>query len=115
MNPALSSGILAAIILTLYVIPQLQLEGMWVEIVLRAEVLLAVFAHVVSQKNNGNNERDTGLMIILDYFQKLLLFIGSEICLEISHDVTEYIGVFFHRGKELKPFYEAALIVREEA
>jgi len=59
---------------------------------------LSISSHIVLEEGHRDNEGYKAIIKVIDDFEKFLLFICSELFLEIPHHVMEHIGVFFDRG-----------------
>ena len=68
------------------------------EVHLSSEVRLVVFADVMIDECDGDDERQQASMILLDDFDELLFFFGSQHFLEIPHHMIQDVDVLLHRG-----------------
>ncbi|HAL92942.1 MAG TPA: hypothetical protein DCM68_07965 [Verrucomicrobia bacterium] len=95
----------------LCMISKLQLQRMRIEINLIPEIRLVVFADIVADQRQGNNQGKKTLRIMIEDFQKLFLFIAGQLFLKISHHVLQYIHVSFRRGFEFQGLHEQRFVL----
>ena len=91
-------------------IPQVQLHRVWMQIVLVFQVRLIVFADIVIDQGDGDDQRHVTLMIHVDDLKHLLFLVAGEVFLEVTQNVHENIGVFFGCGFQTKRFHQKLLV-----
>jgi hypothetical protein len=74
--PYRQNGRLTAIDSLSDMIPELQFEGMWIQIVLNFKIGLVVFSHVVIDQGDRHNEREMTLLVVIENFQQFPFLIG---------------------------------------
>ena len=87
-------------------VAQHQLSRMGGQVDLLFQILLVIFPHIVAEQGDRHDQRGQLIMVLPDHFQQLLLFIGSQLVLEIAHQMLQHIGVLFESGMQGKPFHE---------
>jgi len=80
------------------VIPQLQFDGVGVQVPLALEIRLVVSADIVVDQGHRHHQGHQTPVIKVDNLPQFLLFIGAQIPLEIAHEVIEHVGVLFGGG-----------------
>lgn len=92
-------------------VSQLELQVVWVQIVLLLEVWLIIEVYVVIDEGYGHDEGDISLAIVVDALQQFLLGIGGELLFKIPHDVLQDIAMFRRRGLEAQGLHQELLIL----
>ena len=81
-------------------ISQFQRHRVRVQVHLLLEVGLVVFAHVMVQQGDRHDQREILFAVLVQNLQKLLLFVGGELLLEVAHDVLQDVHIFAGGGLE---------------
>ena len=77
---------------------------------LAPQIGLVVFAHIMVDQGDRDNERDMALVIMFDNFEQFLLFISGKVLLEIAHQMLQHIGMLLDRCPQLQSLHQLDLI-----
>ena len=90
---------------------QFKLHWMGIKIGLLFEVWLVVLAHVVVDQSDRHDQGDQLFAIVVEYFEKFLFLIRSQLSFKISHKVLQHIGVLPDGCFQSQGFHQQQLIV----
>jgi hypothetical protein len=94
-------------------IPELELHGVGVQVVLILEIRLVVLANIMIEKGDGYDQRHVPVPVLIEVIEQLLFFVRRERFLEIPHTVLEHVDVFADGGQHLHSFEEEAQVFSE--
>jgi hypothetical protein len=91
-------------------IPQLQFQRVGIQVMLAPQIGLVIFAHIMVDQGERDNERDMALVIMFDNFEQFQLFIPGKVFLEIAHQMLQDIGMLLYGCAQLQRLHQLDLI-----
>lgn len=91
-----------------YVVPQHQLYGVGVQVMLTLKVGISVFSEIVKDQGYRHDEGDKLPMITVNDFQEFLLLVRRKLFFEVAHSMLEHIGMFLCCGYQTQSIHQSS-------
>ena len=84
---------------------------MGIQICLVLQIGLFVFADIMVEQGNRDDQRNIAAMILTDDFEQFLFFIGCKELFKMSHQVLKHIDIFLDGGLELQGCHQKSFVI----